>query len=231
MPRPASNNCSAEWQDQCQHVRDLAFGVRTLGQLGGADYAFTRFTDKDEVRRFSERMFAGLRNRQRRGAKSFDAIFTGTLTGLDQSQRSLLTRNFSESPWFARYGELPDVEDQLSFEEACYRFFVDEGVGPPQLRFLEFVDAMICALVVQRRPAFAVPVEIERADFGWFVLAPLAERTLLVAAVRGSLVRGPVSQSMAAYIHRRGLRSKEPAVSEASWRQASQALGKLGIYF
>jgi len=77
----------------------------------------------------------------------------------------------------------------------------DEEVGAAELRRAEFADAMIRALLVQPRPAFRVPAEIERTSSGGYcAVVRVAGQPYVFAAHAGAMVRGPADASTVASI-------------------------------
>jgi hypothetical protein len=112
-----------------------------------------------------------------------------------------------------------------------YRFLCDEGVGHEQVRRVEFLDAVLRALVVQPATSFALPEEVAPAGFGYFALAPLRRRNLLFAVVAGNLVRGPISESCAAFLCHLGVRPQGSPLSAEEWQCAGGELASVGIEF
>jgi hypothetical protein len=182
MPAPRR-----DWASQRAAVRALVFDGGSPSGVD-ADDPFFQFTDTAEVARTTARLAGDLLSRKRRGAAPLAEVFAGTLAGADVRT---LTRRFCRSPWFARYGEVPDRADQPSIEDAFYRFLCDEGVGDPDVRRVEMVDAIIRAFAVQPRPAFRLPPEIERTPAGYVAIVEVAGRRLAFAAVGSRVLRGP----------------------------------------
>ena len=150
---------SPEWNAQRERLRGLIFdrGARARFVSRAVDEGdqLTLWTDREQVRRTGEKLEADLRLRSRRGAARLERMFERTLAGRDLRAVVL---ELVDSRWFARYGEAADRDDQLSLEEALYRFLCDARIGDPEVRLAEFVEAMVRALLVQPRPAFAVPL-------------------------------------------------------------------------
>lgn len=142
----------------------------------------------------SARFVGDLLTRKRRGAAPLAEIYAGTLAGADVGA---LARRFIASPWFARYGEVPDRSDQLCIEDAFYRFLCDEHIGDPDVRLAEMLDAMIRAVAVQPCPAFVVPDEIQRVPGGYLAVASIAGRRVAFAAVGARVLRGPADAVLA----------------------------------
>lgn len=218
------------WRQQCQALRGLAFCESQRAQFNAEDALFGAL-DRDDLRRFGERVIADLRTRKRRGALGFESMYGGTLTHLTASECTDLLRRFSESSWFASYGEVGDRTAQICFEEATYRFLCEQDVGNEEVRRVEFLQAITRALAVQPHCAFSVPEEVQRAPFGCFALAPLAGKTLLFALVEGRLVTGPVSPASAAFMTARGCRPAISEVAQEDWRTVGRALAASGIGF
>ncbi len=219
------HDSAPSWRQQCAVLRGLVLdGSAASHPLGGPGF-FAR-SDLSQVERTAARVRSDVFSRKRRGARSLTDLYAGTLAGVDHPA---LAKAFFRSPWFLAYGELPDRPAQYSAEEAFYRFLCDENIGPADLRFAELADAMIQALVVQPRPAFRVPPEIEQAPFGYFALAELAGRTWLFAAARGSIVRGPVDAAVAAVLRHRGLEPSDAVISATAWRAAVTVLESSGL--
>lgn len=142
--------------------------------------------------RLASRIVGDVRTRRRRGARPPEQIYACTLRDLGASDRAALMARFCSSEWFTRYGEVPDRSEQLSLEEAFYRFLCGEDVGLADVRKAEFGEAMIRALTVQPRPAFHVPPEIKRAAFGYYVVVTRNGEDYVFAAAGGRLLRGRV---------------------------------------
>ncbi len=219
----------AAWDAQRAVLRSLVFD-------GGADRAgaskitagstFLVRTDARQVERTAARLTRDVLARRRRGALPLTECFSGSLAA---GACADLASRFCQSRWFAEHGELPDRSDQLSAEEAFYRFLCDEQIGPPELRHAEFADAIISALAVQPRAAFRVPREVERASFGYFALVELSGRTLVFAATRDRMVRGPIDRLAAEVLRQRGTRPHGSEISRSVWQAVVERLALTGL--
>jgi hypothetical protein len=180
-----------DWAAQRAAMRALVLA----GATPRAGEALFRFTDAGEVVRAHDRLIHGVLARKRRGVGTLAEAFAATLAGADLAT---VAREFVRSPWFARHGELPDRPDQLCAEEAFYRYLCDAGIGDPEVRRVELVDAMIRALAVQPRPCFRVPPPIERTPHGYLAVISIAGRRIAFATAHGRVLRGPESAVRAA---------------------------------
>ena len=208
----------AAWDAQRTVLRALVFDADAARAPWRSITAGSKFlvrTDVRQVERTAARMTNDVLARRRRGALPLTECFAGTLAAVPFDAHFDLASRFCRSRWFAEHGELPDRADQLSAEEAFYRFLCDEQIGTPELRLAEFADAIISALAVQPDAAFRVPCEVERAPFGYIALVEVSDRTLVFAASNDRVVRGPIDRSAAEVLRHRGHR---PPGSEMSRR-------------
>jgi hypothetical protein len=177
------------------------------------------------------RFAADLRARRRRGAAPLETMYARTLAGVGPADRDELLARFCASTWFGRYGELPDRTDQLSLEEAFYRFACDAAVGDADVRRVEFADAIVRALAVQPQPAFGIPPEVQRTRGGYVTVVAGAGASYLFAATGAAVVRGPVSPIVAAAVRSRGQRPAGSPFAAGAWRAAVAQLAHLGVAF
>ena len=221
---------SGEWRSQCDLLRRLLFepGRRAELQVGAG---LLRWTDARQLDSTVRRLIARVGSSHRRGALPVKEMFGRTLEGMNDSDFAALLAKFCASTWFARHGEVVDQCDQLCIEEAMYRFLCAQNIGPADLRRLEFVDAMIRALTVQKRPAFQIPAEIESAPFGYVALATLAGEDHLFAVVGGRMLRGPIGALTAEVIRRRAIRPADAAIATTAWDAAVTQLAALGLVY
>ncbi len=228
QPREAQGS----WDAQRALLRSLVFDtelVRTRSRTITAGETFLARTDLRQVQRTAARLTTDVLARRRRGAVPLTEAFAGSVAALPIATHGDLATRFCASRWFAAHGEVPDRADQLSAEEAFYRFLCDEQIGRPELRLAEFADAMISALAVQDRAAFSVPSEIERAPFGYFALVEVSGRCLLFAAARDRVVRGPIDPTTAEVVRHRGHRPHLSAVSALAWHAVTERLASIGL--
>lgn len=218
----------ATWDAQRTLLRALVFGA-DLDRAVTAGSTFLVRTDLRQVARTAARLGHDVLARSRRGAAPLTECFAGSLAAVPLEAHTDLASRFCRSRWFAEHGEVPDRADQLSAEEAFYRFLCDEQIGSPELRLAEFAEAMISALAVQPRSAFRVPREIECAPFGYFALVELSDRTLLFAAGRDRIVRGPIDRCAAEVLRHRGTRPPMSELSASGWQAVIERLASTGL--
>lgn len=217
------------WDAQRTLLRALVFDARAGSRTVTAGRSFLVRTDLRQVARTSARLQSDVLARRRRGAVPLTEAFAGSLAAVPVEAHADLASRFCRSPWFADHGEVPDRADQTCAEEAFYRFLCAEQIGPPELRLAEFSDAVISALAVQPRSAFRVPVEIERASFGYFALVEVSGRTLVFAASKDRVVRGPIDAMAAEVLRHRGNRPPGSEASPAVWRAVTDRLASIGL--
>jgi hypothetical protein len=224
----------AAWDAQRAVLRALVFDAATERARSSsitAGHAFLVRTDARQVERTAARLRVDVLARRRRGAVALTESFAGSLAGVPLEAHADLAARFCGSRWFAEHGEVPDRSDQLSAEEAFYRFLCDEQLGAPELRLAEFADAMISALAVQPRSAFRIPTEIERAPFGYFALVELSGRTLVFAATKDRVVRGPIDRAAAEVLRHRGDRPPASELPAPAWDAAIERLASAGLRY
>ncbi len=220
----------AAWDAQRAVLRALIFD-------GGLDRSLTAGptflvrTELRQVERTAARLGSDVLTRHRRGAVPLTESFSGSLAGVPLEAHPMLAARFRRSSWFAGHGEVPDRRDQLSAEEAFYRFLCDEKIGSADRRLAEFAEAMISALAVQPCAAFRVPPEIERAGFGYFVVIEAAGRTLLFATAHERIVRGPIDWMTAEVLRHRGNRPRGSKISGSVWGAVNERLASIGLAF
>lgn len=224
----------AAWDAQRAVLRALVFdadSARTRSSTITAGCTFLVRTDLRQVVRTTARMTHDVLARRRRGALPLTECFAGTLAAVPFEAHADLASRFCRSRWFAEHGEIPDRADQLSAEEAFYRFLCDQQIGTQELRLAEFADAIISALAVQARPAFRVPSEVQRAPFGYFLLVEVAGRTIVFAAAHDRVVRGPVDPSAAEVVRHLGHRPSASEMSASVWQRVAEGLASIGLSF
>lgn len=225
-----SDRAGEDWREQCNTLRKLLFDPQSrVDLLTGV--GLLRWTDAAQLASTARRVAAQVRTSQRRGAAPLDQMFARTVQDLDTSGFAELLDKFCASVWFTRYGEAPHRDDQLCIEEAMYRFLCEHNIGLADVRHMEFADAMIRALGVQKRPAFQIPDEVHSAPFGYLVLARRADQDLLFATVGDRLIRGPIGAITAEVIRRRAIRPTDSPVAATAWRTAADQLAQLGLVF
>jgi hypothetical protein len=180
-----------DWNEQCAALRSLIFDPAGRRQITRSD-AFYAHTDLGDVERTAVRMAQLVLGRSRRGALPIMEMYARSLAGTTPELRAAIPRQFFHSAWFDRYGELPDRGEQLSIEEAFYRFLCDEQIGDPEIRQAEFADAVICALAVQPRPAFRIPPEVRVMPYGYRAIVQLGGRDLEFATDGKRILRAPI---------------------------------------
>ena len=222
----------AAWAAQRAVLRALVFDAaqdRANSSWVATGPAFLVRTDMGQVERTAARLRSDLLTRRRRGAAPLTESFAGSLAGVSGESHSEIASRFCRSRWFAEHGEVPDRADQLSAEEAFYRFLCDEQIGAAEVRLAEFAGAMISALAVQPRSAFRVPSEIERAGFGYFALVEVSGKTLIFAASHDRIVRGPIDRSAAEVLRHRGIRPPTSELSASLWHAVVRGLASIGL--
>lgn len=219
-----------EWRQQCATLRELLFDPRSRVDLQ-AGVGLLRWTDVEQLESTARKLSAQVRTSRRRGAVPLEEMYRRTLHDLDPSGFAELLDGFCASEWFTRHGEAPYRDDQLCIEEAIYRFLCAENIGPADVRHLEFVDAMIRALGVQRRPAFQIPGEIQSAPFGYVALAKLADEDHLFAIAGSRMICGPIGALTAEVVRRRAVRPADSPIAASVWHAAVDQLARLGLVF
>lgn len=219
-----------EWRRQCALLRALLFDAerRNACHIGEG---LLRFTDAQQLTRTAERIATSVWTNRRRGAAAVKEMYRRTLSATEARQHTALMKRFCASDWFRRFGERTDRDQQLSVEEAFYRFLCSEDIGVNDVRHLEFIDAMMRALVVQQRPAFQIPDELQSAPFGYFALAADGAQDYLFAIVDTRMVHGPIDTVTAEIVRHRAIRPSVSPVTANAWDAARAQLADIGMVF
>ncbi len=106
-----------------------------------------------------------------------------------------LALDFADSPAFARLGP----EACAPPMEAIFGDFLEAALGEPWQPVIheERALAVLRALVVTPAPAFAIPTWVRSAPAGHFAIVRGAAAPLLIAALHGRLLTGPITPLIA----------------------------------
>jgi hypothetical protein len=202
-------------------------GEREALGIGAADAADLDGIDVAQLERCARLACSELLTRSHRGVGSIRDVFPRTIAAWHEMHpgRSLddLAAEFAESEHFADYCALPSNRG-ITLEEAFYRFAEAAGIGDPEERLLECAHALLRALVVTSRPSFKRPDFIRECPKGY--LAVVGGR-VLVAALEGRLVSGPVTPFIAAVLGARGRWEPVGEKLAVPWQEAARTIAEL----
>jgi len=87
-----------------------------------------------------------------------------------------------------------EIGEGISLEEAFYRFFLEAGIGRPEVAEDELLGAVVRALAIAPDARFLWPANVRRAPGGCYALT---RGRVLHAALDGTYVHGPVTALVA----------------------------------
>ena len=174
-------------------------GARTRLRAGQADDPRLVALDVDELDEAARGVRRMVRERVHRGTGGVETWFPATLAAWraahpgDSELDDLLTR-FCASRSCRGWRE---IGIGISLEEAFFRFFLDAGIGNPEIVEDEFLAAVVRALAITPRARFEWPAGVRPAPGGCYALT---RQRVLHAALDATYVHGPVTTLVAALL-------------------------------
>ncbi len=173
-------------------------------ELAASDLALVRSMNGQALGRLAERVAGEALARKHSGSGSLFELYPRSIQAWREAHPEdasglCLAFAFLDSPAFDGYRELPFSGIGTSLEEAFFRFCELEGLADRVIREHEFLAAMMQLLVVSPSACVALPDCIQRTAGGFFSISARAAPTLY-AAVRGRLVRGPLTPFLASLL-------------------------------
>ncbi|MFV8755243.1 DUF692 family multinuclear iron-containing protein [Nannocystaceae bacterium ST9] len=162
--------------------------------------------DPESAAAIRELLITELLQRSHRGSGTLADRFPRTLAAWrarrpDDPELRELGSAFLASPQHAEHRELPFTGLGTCLEDAFARFAAAIDLGDPDEREVEWLAAVILALVVDRDPAFELPSFVRRAPQGWYAITR-SQPPVLHAALAGRYVSGPLTELLAAVLRR-----------------------------
>jgi len=201
------------WPRQAALLRGLLYDEALRRRVAGAadtglpvgEARLVASVDACELDETAAAIAREVRRRRQRGSDTLERLFAQSLAGAglgpDEPGCAALFARFTVSAEYRAVRETPDGADGDPVELAFARFLAREGVGDLTSRRRELIWALLRALAVTPTPAFEVPAPLRRCPGGWFALERRGDGPpILMAAVRGRLLRGAVTERVAALI-------------------------------
>jgi hypothetical protein len=196
MDEPKSDRLSGEELEQA--LAALLYDEQARARLCAGRAADPRFAAlaADELEEMAWAVRRMVRGRAHRGTGGLETWYPRTLDAWraahpDDGELDALLTRFCASPACRAWSELGGG---ISLEEAFYRFFVEAGVGSPEVAEDELGGAVVRALAIAPDARFEWPANVRRAPGGCYAVT---RARMLHAALDGTYVHGPVTPLVA----------------------------------
>ncbi len=196
--------------------RRFARGERAALGIAPADEQDLAALDLDELERAARLACRGVLERSHRGVGSLLDAFPRTIDAWRDAHPGAeldeLAAEFADSEAFRAWRPLSAAEPPGPSSEDTFRVFCEQTLGPETglLARAECAAATVRAIVVNPRPSFAIPSFLRIAPRGLYAIVSRNGTDILVAALNGRFVTGPLTPLLAAI-----LRADEPGAAAA----------------